>query len=151
MAVTFEEVVALLDLDEPDYAQAAQLGPDALPHLKTLVVQDEPRLASKAAYLAGLIASGDAADVVSQAAKSQHPDVRVAAAAAVRNLPADTGRQVAETLLSDQDVGVRKIALQSSATLQSPGLRARVEQMARSDPEPFLQNLARDTAEQMSP
>jgi hypothetical protein len=36
MPVTMEQVRAFLDPEEPDYQQAAQLGPEALPHLEEL-------------------------------------------------------------------------------------------------------------------
>ncbi len=150
MALKIEDVLAQLDLDEPDYTEAAKMGPDAIPHLDALVAQDEPRLASKAAYLAGLISSEQSASIVTRAAQSQHADVRVAAAAAVRHLQGDAAHQVATTLLGDEDIGVRKVTLQSAATIQLPSLRARIEELASSDPEPFLQQLARETVQRMA-
>jgi hypothetical protein len=110
MAVTMAQVRALLDVDEPDYLEAAALGPDAIPHLKTLVREADAMLASKAAYLAGLIATDAALDVVKAAAESSEPVVRVAAAAAVRNLSPAAGTRVLNPLLTDPDPGVRKAA-----------------------------------------
>ena len=40
MPVTMEQVINELDREEPEYQQAAQLGPEALPHLITLIQGD---------------------------------------------------------------------------------------------------------------
>jgi hypothetical protein len=110
MATTMEEVRAVLDPEEPDYQKGAELGPDAIPHLQTLVNGDDAMLASKAAYLASLIKSDASADVVRDAAHSKVEAVRVAAAAAARNLPSAKASEVLEELVGDDDPGVRKVA-----------------------------------------
>ncbi len=110
MAVTMEEVRAVLDPEEPDYEKGASLGPDAIPHLQALVNGDDAMLASKAAYLASLIKSDASADVVRDAARSNAETVRVAAAAAARNLPSAKASAVLEELIVDVDPGVRKVA-----------------------------------------
>lgn len=110
MATTMEQVRAILDPEEPDYSKGSELGPDAVPHLRTLVNGDDQMLASKAAYLASLIKADDAADVVADAARSPTEAVRVAAAAAARNLPAAKASSVLEPLVTDSDPGVRKVA-----------------------------------------
>jgi hypothetical protein len=119
------KVRALLDLDEPRYAEAAKLGAKAIPHLRTLVREGDPMLASKATYLASLIRSGGALDVVKAAAESSEPTVRVAAAAAARNLPAAATDEVLASLSSDEDAGVRKTALRATAaSVAAPPLSA---------------------------
>jgi hypothetical protein len=146
MAVTLEQVRAALDVDEPNYDQAAKLGPDALPHLGTLVRGPDAMLASKAAYLAGLIAGGGdrAADVVATAAASGDVRVRLAAASAAKHLAAARGSEVVESLLADADPGVRKLALQSMPASVSPELRQRLQTMRFNDPEAALRTMARD-------
>src|SRR5260370_34212555 len=85
---TLDEVRKEIDKDELDYPELAlALGPGALPQLQALVAEDEPRIASKAAYLAGLISEGNAHDIVAMAARSRHDVVREAAAAAAAQLP----------------------------------------------------------------
>ncbi|HET9650017.1 MAG TPA: hypothetical protein VFP34_17540 [Microlunatus sp.] len=112
MTVSMEDVRKVLDPDEPDYAAASQLGEDALPHLEELVRGDDPMLASKATYAASLISGG--ADAVATAADSADPIVRVAAAAAARNLPSDRAEQVLRRLTEDDDPGIRKVARTSA-------------------------------------
>ncbi|HSF98851.1 MAG TPA: hypothetical protein VLA55_09180 [Ornithinibacter sp.] len=111
MTVSMEEVRKVLDPDEPDYAAAAELGEEALPHLDQLVRGDDVMLASKAAYAASLIQGG--AETVATAADSEDPVVRVAAAAAARNLPPEQARSVISQLSDDGDAGIRKVARNS--------------------------------------
>ena len=87
MAVSMNDVRRVLDAEEPNYDAAAKLGPDALPHLQALVAGPDPMLASKAAYAASLLEGALGESVVHAAAQSHNPVVRVAAAAAARNLP----------------------------------------------------------------
>jgi len=165
MAVTFEQVRAALEPEEPDYASAAQLGADAIPYLTQLVQGDDPMLASKAAYLASLIESADADAVVAMAANSAHEAVRAAAAASVRNL-SQMQVSLVESLLHDQDASIRKVTLHSiqvlppAAVLQASPLsrsagqppldvKSIVEEVAQSDPEPLLRQLASQIAAQL--
>ena len=147
-----KKVLRYLDREEPDYeAAASALGPEALPELSRLVAEADVLTASKATHLASLIESPAANGVVEAAAGHPDPVVRVAAAAAVRNLTRQAGgleaARVADApggaldrLLQDTDPGVRKFALKSAADL---GLEHRVE-AARTDPEEFLRRMARE-------
>ena len=143
MPTTMQQVLAQLDVDEPNYTALAALGPDAIPHLKVLVRSDDPGVASKAAYLATLIDSNESADVIEAASASSHETVRVAAAAGMRNLaPAQAGPWV-EKLLDDDDAGVRKQALQTVSALGMSGLEPKVKKMASSDPEKGIRQIAK--------
>ena len=93
MAVTMHQVLAQIDKDEPDYEKAAKLGKGALPHLQQIVEADDAMLASKAAYLAGLIGGAGGIEVLDKAAEHRAPIVRVAAADAIRH----TGERHART------------------------------------------------------
>ena len=86
MAVTMQDVIRQLDREEPDYAQAARLGSDALPYLRELIEGDNLTLAAKATSLAGAINADESGDVLETAARHSDPVVRVAAAASARNL-----------------------------------------------------------------
>src|SRR5688500_13669650 len=99
MAMNEARVRAHLEPEEPNYkAAAADLGPEALPILEALVVGSDPLLASKAAYLASLIPGDEAARVLETASRSDHPTVRVAAAAGLQKRP-DVSDDVASTLM----------------------------------------------------
>ena len=145
MPVTMQQVRAQLDRDEPDYPAAAGLGPEALPHLRQLAQGDDPMLASKAVYLASLIGTDQSVTIVNEAAGKPDPIVRAAAAGAVRNLD-QAPNQLLNSLLNDQDAGVRKVALRSieaSGPSSLPGdVATNVRDMAVNDPNPHLRQLA---------
>ena len=110
MAISMSDVRRVLDPEEPNYADAARLGEEALPHLAALVASEDHMLASKAAYAASLLEGAAGADVVRAAARSGDPVLRVAAAAAARNLPAESATEILADLATDQDPGIRKVA-----------------------------------------
>ena len=147
---TLEEIRLELDKDELDYPELAlAYGEAALPHLHAIVAEDEPRIASKAAYLAALIAGEGAKDVVALAARSRHAVVRVAAAAAISALPASDAVAIASQLLHDTDTGIRIMAAKSAAKIGDPALRADLLRMAADDPEPYARELAAGVAREM--
>jgi hypothetical protein len=114
MATIEARVRKHLDPEEPNYsAAAAELGAEALPVLEALVQVADPLLASKAAYLASLIPDAQADRVIERAARSEHPTVRVAAAAGMRSRPETTVDMAAE-LMADPDAGVRKVATKTT-------------------------------------
>jgi len=141
MPVTFEQVVSHLDREEPNYAQAARLGPEALPHLMRLVEENDPELASGAAYLAGLIDGEQSLAVVEKAARSPHSEVRVAAASAL-GLLHEPPVSLFIHLLDDDYIGTRKYALKSLKSHSPIGVRAKVEDIANNDPDVGLRQLA---------
>lgn len=114
MPTTEAQVRAYLEPEEPNYqAAAAALGAEALPVLESLIQNADPLLASKAAYLASMIPGEQAARALEQAARSDHPTVRVAAAAGLRKR-SDLSDDVANALMADPDQGVRKVAAKAA-------------------------------------
>jgi HEAT repeat protein len=149
MSVTMKDVRAHLDRDEPNYEEAARLGPDAIPYLNELVNGPDGMLASKAAYLASLIKSDRSVSVLEAAASNSEPIVRIAAASGIRNLSEHEASRVLDLLIDDRDIGVRKVALKSISHFKSPELMTKVKKMADKDPEPFIRDLASSTASRM--
>lgn len=142
MAITMSDIRAHLDPDEVDYNAARRLGAEALPLLNELAGGDDPMLASKATYLASLIPGKGRLPVLAMAATSRHATVRVAAASGLRNLKETDIGPLADNLLQDADIGVRKQAVRSVAGFASPEMAARVRQMADADPEETLRGVA---------
>jgi|SRR6266446_922987 len=147
---TLDEVRKELDKDELDYPELAhEYGAAVLPQLKALVAEDEPRIAPKAAYLAGVISEAASHEVVAMAARSRHDVVRVAAAAAAAKLPTQQGVSVTTKLLNDSDAGVRIRAMKSAATIDDPALAARVKVMSEQDRDADVRGLAGTTYQRM--
>jgi HEAT repeat protein len=144
---TLDNIRKELEKDELDYPELAlSLGAKALPHLKTLVAEDDPRIASKAAYLAAVIGDGNAKEVVALAAQSHYAVIRAAAAAAAPLLRANHAVEITATLLGDDETGMRVGAMKAAATLNDPALIERLDRMANEDPEPAIRDLAADMA-----
>jgi len=164
MPVTMQDVRAALDPEEPDYRRAAQLGPEAVPHLETLVRTGGSMLAAKAVSLASLIPDPRAEALLREAAQSARPELRVAAAAGARHLSQTAASDVLLAALSDGDSGVRKVALRSvpaaataaeraatdaGAPALTPALRAKIEDLAAADPESFIRDLSREVLDRL--
>lgn len=149
MPVTMKDVLAVLEPDEVDYGKAKKLGPEALPFLLELVKGGDPGLASKATYLASLIGTDHAMGVLEAAAASHEPVLRVAAASGIRNLPEVQAEKVLDLLRKDPDVGVRKVLLKSAGRLRSAEVEVKLQQMAETDPEPLLREMAAGAVNEM--
>ncbi|HEY4847048.1 MAG TPA: HEAT repeat domain-containing protein [Methylocella sp.] len=141
MTVTMKEVRAYLDQDEPDYDAAAKLGPDALPHLLLLVTEGESGLASKATYLAATIGGDQSLAPIEQAAASNDPVVRVAAAGALGRLQ-QMPTAITQVLLGDPDPGVRYLSLQALKIRYPVGFKAKVREISQSDPNVDIRAIA---------
>jgi HEAT repeat protein len=148
MEVTMEQVLGQLNRTEPDYEQAARLGPEALPLLSRLVQGGDPRLASRATWLAGFINTDQSVSVLEEAARSSDPVVRIAAAGSLRNL-SELPAPLANDLLSDQDNGVRLWTLKALESHRPGDFKTQVEQIAANDPKEELREIAGDVANQL--
>ena len=141
MSVTLNQVLSYLNSVEPDYQNAAKLGADAVPHLRKLLKDPDILLASKATYLASLISGQQSIKVLEEASISNHVEIRIAAASGLRNNN-QVPLAIVDNLLKDQDAGVRKVTLRSLSVQPVKGIKTKVEQLGKSDPEVFIQNLA---------
>jgi HEAT repeat protein len=149
MPVTMKDVRTWLDADEVDYTKAKRLGSAAIPFLMELVQGGDLGLASKATYLASMIKSEQSAAVLKTAAARNEPVLRVAAASGIRNLPEVQAESVLDLLISDPDAGVRKVTLKSAERFRSPQVAEKLQQMAETDPEPFVRELAAITVKKV--
>lgn len=123
MPVSYAELKAKLDVDEPDYPALATLAAGAMQHLRKLAASSDVSVASKAVSLAGIIGDSASLAVVSRAASSRHVLLRVAAAHAASLMPdGPQSARVVSKLLDDRDIGVLKMAARAAARQSSPGI-----------------------------
>jgi HEAT repeat protein len=101
-----------------------------------------PLLASKAVYLAGLIGGDEAQPILNGAVEHSDPTVRVSAAASVQNLGDEQALELGRRLLDDDDLGVRKVAVNSAAQLESPEVRGELQKQAEADKDEAIRSLA---------
>lgn len=147
MAFTAEQILEMLDADEPRYSAVALLvAGDGFDALTTLAQSADPWTAARAASLLAELAAvpalaGDALVALTLAA--DHPDagVRAAAALGAGNAGKD-GHDVLQKGLHDADAGVRLIALRGAVPPLESGLAAAVNIAAAGDLAPAVQALA---------
>ncbi len=149
MTIKMKDVRALLEQDEINYSKAATLGPEALPFLDKLVGGTNVMLSSKAAYLASLIDDNDAVGVIQHAAAHDDPVVRVAAAAATKNIAEKAANSVLLSLMADTDTGVRKVAVQNIPDKPSRELKDKVQAASFTEADPSLQEVYGQTLERI--
>lgn len=149
MPLTIHQVRAALYPEEPDYKRASRLGPEALVYLENILGEGDPMLAPKATYLASLIRGTRSVAVVSQAARSERPSLRVAAAAAARNLSEPSASGILVSLLNDKDVGVRKTALNSVSVKPTSELRKKIQSLGNSDQDRAIRVLSNQVIERL--
>lgn len=147
-----DEVRALLDPDEPDYdAAALLLGPHDVEHLRTLVAGDDPMLASKAAYVTGMVDRGPTAEVLARAAAAEDVTVRVAAAATLRNVDADTAVEIGARLLEDPDEGVQRMVVDAAAESRFGEVGRRLRPVVDAHPNAAVRGQAERLGERDGP
>jgi hypothetical protein len=140
--VTVEQINEMLVAEEPDYEAIAWLGTAALPEIKKSVESEDVALVSKATYMASLVPGDEAVEIVSAAAKDPRLEVRVAAAASIRNLPATRAAQLLEAVAADADMTIRLKAVKSAIQMQDPEVLSALGKIAEQDPSPIVRRVA---------
>lgn len=147
MPVSRDDVLRLLDSEEPDYRAAAlAVGVDGLEVLATLVQDADASLAARAASLVAAIAMDSAAaeqtvPVLASAAEHADPGVRAAAALGASRVGA-AAVSVITACLADDDAGVRLIVFRGLSTPLDVAVAAAVRAVAAADPEPAVKEKA---------
>lgn len=151
MAFTAEQVLELLDADEPRYAAVAELvAGDGFDSLTELAASADPWTAARAvsllAELAGTLGlAAQALEALTPAA--DHPDAGVRAAAALgAGRAGQNGHDLLQKGLHDADAGVRLIALRGAVPPLDSGLAAEVNLAAAGDVAAAVQELAQAIA-----
>ena len=146
MPFTREELIKLIDLDEPDYPSIiTKLTKEDIPMLIELSKDANLAIATKAVSCLGLMNSENAVAGIKTAALSANPVLRVAAAHALKNsasLPSAV--QLIDKLLDDQDIGVRKFALKTVHHANIRTLKAKVQQMGAKESTELMKSLSNE-------
>jgi HEAT repeat protein len=148
MARSRDELRRQLGDVEPDERTYRDIGPDDVPAL-TELMDDEPWLAARAVHALSRIDSDDARRSIVRAADSSRMEVRVAAAAVSKVLPADTSDTILAKLLQDTSAGVRKFALRSVGSGNGRAVRDAVAVVSRTDTNGRLRQMADQVLESM--
>ena len=130
---TMDELIDILGAEEPDYDNEALTDPEIVPLLAALIGGTDRGLAAKAVAVASEIADEEAVALLRNAAASGDSIIRVATAAAVRNLEPDTASEILTPLVQDTDPGVRYVALGAVPESPTPELVASIETISQSE------------------
>ena len=149
MSVTMEQVLYYLEAEEPNYAEAANLGPTALPFLKEIIDKSDSMLGSKATYLVSLIKSDQSVSILEYAAQKKDTIIRIAVASGIRNLSEKYAGILLDKFIHDEDKGVRKVSLKSVAKFKSDQIKSKVQKFIENDPELSIRELASSVKEAM--
>ncbi|UVT16516.1 MAG: hypothetical protein H8K04_02830 [Nitrospira sp.] len=132
MAISYAELKAMLDVDEPDYMALVEKASGATQHLRKLAASADVSLASKAVSLAGMLGDPDSIGIIGNASRSREVLIRVAAAHAATMLPdSPQTARVVNKLLDDRDVGVVKHATRAATRLSDPGLATKAKRAGK--------------------
>ncbi len=151
MAHTKDELIKMINLDEPDYPEiVARLSKDDIPLLNELAVDPNPAIATKAISCLGFMNDDRAFAGVEKAAKSSNPVLRVAASHALRNMSSrPAAEKILDKLLDDDDIGVKKFALKTVEASKFSGLKEKVRQMHAKEPNEHLKTLSKQVMDKL--
>ncbi|HTL07369.1 MAG TPA: HEAT repeat domain-containing protein [Chitinophagaceae bacterium] len=151
MSHTKQELIKLIDLDEPDYETIVpQLTKDDIPLLAELAEDANPAIATKAISCLGFMNDVRAFAGVEKAAKSANPVYRIAASHALRNMTArPAAATLLEKLLDDDDIGVKKFALKTVEASRLSGLKEKVKQMQTKEANEHIRSLSKQVMEKL--
>ncbi len=130
---TLQQIRAWLSDIEPTEATFASITAGDVPHLVTLLSDEEEWLASRAVHALSRIDAPAARDALALAATAPRAAVRVSLATSLQRLPHDAAEPLLLRALGDEDPGVRKYALASVSSAPSVAVRARVDALFASD------------------
>lgn len=142
---TYEEVKQILAVIEPTEDMYTKLSLEDLPHLQRLLQEPEPWRAARAVYAAARLQSTASHTLVFNAASDARREVRAAAAIVAPRVPVATGHAVIERLLDDNDVGIKKLAINSIGNNPSAGILSRLKALSESHTNTQIKLLASKT------
>lgn len=148
MAMNMQEIRSRLSSIEGDAQMYVDLGPGEIPALVELLDDEEGWMASRAVYALARIGTPEALAAVEEAGDSRRDEVRVAVAVSAGVLPSETADRVLTKLLTDQEVGVRKFAIESVTPANEESVRRLVTEMADADDD-VIRTRAQSRAQQL--
>jgi HEAT repeat protein len=134
MPITEEQLRNQLSAIEPDDSTYAGIGPPEVPLLAEILKDNEAWMASRAVFALSRIADVDALEKIKRSAADPRQEVRVAVAASVGNLAPEDANQILLSVLNDEDLGVRKFAVQAVTGKHSALVQDKLRDLAAQDP-----------------
>jgi hypothetical protein len=151
MPLNKEDLIKLINLDEPDYNVIVnKLSADDIPTLVELSKDANPAIATKAISCLGHLKSERALIGLQEVVNHPDPVRRVAVANSLKNLAAVQGAvQMLDKLLDDQDIGVRKFALKTVEAANITQLKGKVQTFNQREDNSALKNLSQEILQKL--
>ncbi|HEX8249371.1 MAG TPA: HEAT repeat domain-containing protein [Pyrinomonadaceae bacterium] len=146
---TLQEVRNILSDIEPDEGMYAKLDVEDIPHLKTLLGDEEAWMASRAVFALSRLETEEAHNLVIEAAKDSRSAVRVAAAVSSSLLPAKAADKLLDTLIADKDVSVKRFAITSMSKNASAKLVKKLADISANDANEFIRTVSADKLKEL--
>ena len=128
MPVSYAQLKAMLDVDEPDYPALAEMAAGAMQHLRKLAASPDLSVASKAVSLAGVLGRHRQHRDSPGTHRSRATRSSVAAAGAASLLPdSPQAARLVSALLDDADIGVVKIAARAATRQTDPAVKVKAK------------------------
>lgn len=141
--MTRDELRSQLTAIEPTEETYAGIGPQDIDLLMDLVRDDEDWIAARAVHALARISSDRANELMLEVTGDARREVRAAAAIAARRMSPTASDIVVRRLIDDGDAAVRKFAVQSVTSRSSDVVRARLDEVARTDADLRVRDVAR--------
>ena len=139
---TYEEVRQILSMIEPTEESFSKSSAEDLPHLQRMLHDPEPWRAARAVHAASRLGSVGATELVRSASTDTRREVRAAAATAAQRMSPEIGNQILETLLDDNDLSVKKLAIKSVGRNASPALLKKLQAISEREVDTNIKQLA---------
>jgi HEAT repeat protein len=151
MSYTKEEIIKMINLDEPDYPViCGKLSESSISILIELVNDPNSAIATKAISCLGFMKTPSAVAGIEIAVKSKNPILRLAAAHSLKNLSSQPNAvKLINKLLDDKDVGVRKFALKTVSFSGSKSFKAKIEKINFKETNTELKNMIRQIIDKL--
>jgi HEAT repeat protein len=146
---TYEEVVNILSMIEPDEGMYEKLTEEEIPHLQQMLNENQPWLASRAVFALSKLQSDKVNSILLPLVDDQRPEVRIALASSAGFLSKDLGENILAKLIADDETGVRKFAVQSISPKHSTSLIKRLEDVQKKEKNEYLQDLIKKKISEM--
>jgi len=151
MPKSIEELRLILSEIEPDNSMYQQIDISDISNLRSLLSEDESWLAARAVHALARLDSTTARQAVVNASLDRRPEIRIAAAVASEFCPVAMADEILGSLLADVDTGVRKFAIQTTSSHNGELVKRRLNEIANTDDNVMLRNLAIEKGARLSP
>lgn len=140
----YEEIRTLLSVIEPQEEMYSSITVEDIPLLKKLLNEGETWLAARAIFALSRLNLPKSHAIIIQSLKDKRSEIRIAIAAVSNLLPNDINEKIYPKLLLDEDLGVKKFAIQSLPINIASKLLIALKKVSVNDNNEYIKKLSLD-------